>query len=395
MKLIGEYISPAYPDKLANRIIKQIVQFVLRNAGDAICNLKCSIFKEEVLISGFIIHNSDKDFFNYWEIETFIIKMTYNEYGYWYDMPSDLPIDENNPRAIFNLRPKVKNIKITFNVNITKDREKLDKYKKYVMDQTSITGYAVNCEETNYVPVAQYLASKIGKGYDYYVKYNSHSYKCYCDGTYVNGISNSFKILVCLNYDGEEYTYDQIIVNLETNGKTRYEQNQKGYDIKKAFKKYVYDDLVSFKSQELKLLNKVSDDDVTYNLIKEGYSNIGGPYIVPGISGKKLYDNGPEVPVANRSFVGKDYYSIDYCGLIKADEVATNLVKEYGYHSVIVNVKYLANTIEPYFLEAYAISKTGERTKIDDDKLPHKSSFSKKAIFNDIDIKKAFNKSHY
>jgi len=380
MKLIGEYFSEAHPDRLADAIVSKIIKEVLDKTEIAICNLGCSIIKNQVFVFGNIIHDHDEDVMSE-ELIKYLVKDVYYENGYWKASKNNLS------NQYFRVRPVVKGeeddfdetiIEVIVNVEVIKDKAKVAKYKHYVFEQAIITGYAINSKETNYLPVASYIASSLVAKYEYL--FSSAQYilspLVHEKSKY---ISPCFKLKVELDYDGENYRYNEVVVQFVSSDKTPKERVLEKIEVN-------FSSLFDFKSDELQLLNPINKDKFQYVFINEGESNIGGPYTIPGssshLSRLDFYDS-EFIPV-NENGKGKDCNNINVCGAIRARQLAINLVRKYGYYSVFVRVVYLPNTVTPYLIEAYHIDKEGAINKIENNKLPKKYWFSKTAIFEDL-----------
>jgi len=346
----AEYVSRGHPDRLCDAIVNSIVDYVVLKDKDALCGLECAVHTNKVFVDGRIAAGRKRKVINNEKIKT-IVKKVYKDAKYgegcWHPYPEELEI--------------ILDICIETLSDLERD------LRKYSDDQNVVNGYALNSEETNYFPVAHYVALEIGK--ELSSRINEKVF------------GPDFKVLVQLKKDDDNYEWERLTLSV---------QHCPDYQFEFCYSrlKYAIDRILEslFKNTKLKSLSTI--DEAHFYLNGAGDFIKGGPEGDNGLSGKKLCVDfyGPSVPIGGGAIYGKDPHKIDVCGAFRAREIALKLVKEHNYYSVLVNLAWSPGEMSPYIIEAYEIDEFGTRFKIDDGVLPPRDYFSIECINNDLNL---------
>ena len=349
MILVAEYVSSGHPDRLCDAIVNSIVNFVVSKDKDALCGLECAVHTNKVFIDGRIAAGKTEKVININDIKTIVKEVYVNaHYKNVYPNPDDLDI--------------ILNIYIE---TLSDDERDL---RKYSDDQNVVTGYALNSPETNYLPVAHFVAIKLGELLNKNLKYYSY-------------YGPDFKILVQIDYSEGTFKWKRLTIS------TQHRQNKLFKELYNDMKRHVDSYLHQlFQHTKLNLLSTI--DEEHFYLNGAGDFIIGGPLGDNGLSGKKLCIDyyGPSIPIGGGAIYGKDPHKVDVCGAFAARQLALTLVKKYNYYSVLTTLAWSPGEKSPYIIEAYEIDPLGTKMKIDDALLPSKDNFSIEYINNDLNL---------
>lgn len=356
MKLVAEYVSPGHPDRICDAIVNNIVKYVVSKDSDALCGLECAVHTNKVFVDGRIAAGKKTPVIDKKTIRR-IVRETYKEAGYGPLYPKD--------KNSFGWHPYPNNLHIYLDVCIETLSDDERDLRQYSDDQNVVNGYAINNEKTDYLPVAHYIAHVIG---------TSFINRCRRD------LGPDFKVLVQIDDEQGQLCWDRLTISI---------QHSRRENFAEAFRDCLYiisSELKKFKNTKLDSLSTI--DPNKFYLNGAGDFIQGGPEGDNGLSGKKLCIDfyGPQIPIGGGAIYGKDPHKIDVCGAYRARELAVNLVKQYGYHSVFTTLAWSPGEESPYIIEAYEIDEFGTKMKIDDALLPPRDYFFIDCINNDLGL---------
>lgn len=352
MILAAEYVSNGHPDRLCDQIVNDIVTYVVSQDKDALCGLECAVHTNKVFVDGRIAAGKDEPVIDKEKIKD-IVRDVYDRSGY-------------HDRWFGNFKPHAWELEIILDVCIELLSDEERDLRSYSDDQNVVNGYAINNEETNYLPVEHYVAISVGNKYQ--------NMKNIYHGP-------DFKILVQLNKEGNQYNWERLTVSVQHSQKVRY---QDLYDSVKRDIDNILKEL--FDCTSLTSLSAI--DEERFFLNGAGDFIQGGPEGDNGLSGKKLCIDfyGPNVPIGGGAIYGKDPHKVDVCGAFRARQLALKLVKEHGFTSVFTTLAWSPGEKAPYIIQAYEIDEFGAKFPIDKSLLPPKDFFSIDCINNDLNL---------
>lgn len=348
MKYYAEYVSKGHPDRLCDQIVERIVTYVVSKDKDALCGLECAVHTNKVFVDGRIAAGKEEVVIDEDKIKD-IVRSVYKDAGYNKTYP-----------------PRPEDLEIILDICIGTLSDDERDLRQYSDDQNVVNGYAINSPETNYLPVAHYLANKIGE--EFFSIKDSF-------------IGPDYKILIQINDDNGKYEWDRFTISTQQNSNLSFDDlywDVKCYInavLKKLFENTIFDSLIGIEEKKF-YLNGAGD------FIQ------GGPEGDNGLSGKKLCIDfyGPEIPIGGGAISGKDPHKIDVCGAFRARQLALKLVKEYGFYSVFTSLTWSPGEKYPHSIKAYSIDQFGTRMEIDESLLPPKDWFSIECINNDLKL---------
>ena len=354
MILTAEYVSNGHPDRLCDAIVNNIVNYVVLKDKDALCGLECAVHTNKVFVDGRIAAGRKKRVIDEEKIKE-IVRNVYEKAGY-----------ENGTWNNWHPYPEELEIFLDICIEPLSDDER--DFRKYSDDQNVVNGYALNSPETDYFPVAHYVALQIGK------KLNEQLITWRRFGP-------DFKVLIQLKKENDGYEWERLTLSVQHTADHTFKDHYSNL-------KYEIDDILEslFKNSKLNSLSSIDEDHFYVN--GAGDFIQGGPEGDNGLSGKKLCIDfyGPSIPIGGGAIYGKDPHKIDVCGALRAREVALKLVKEQGFYSVFVTLAWSPGEESPYIIEAYEIDEFGTKFKIDDSLLPPRDFFSIECCFNDLNL---------
>jgi len=376
-----EYVSPAHKKRLEGFIVYHLVDHLNWYSKGAICDLKCKIkAKNKILISGTIICKPEAIKLPKGYIQKIVRNLYYGKMSrknLEEDYERDVYYSGVSPKTVYNKRLDVpEDIEVIVEIETIIDPEKVEYYMEHVLEDTVVTGYAVNFVQTKYLPISYYLALKFGDHLSGVID-DMGSYRTLCNYATELNIP-TFKIAVGIIFDGFRYRHRNIIISLPRKRKGQYTPQTLAI---------LRSSLLSpkFAGRKLEFLNHMGGDRIVFkrgfsDLEKKGYFD--SECFKPNcFNGYGLY--GPSILDFKKKVNGKDYYNINVCGAVRARQLALLLLREKGYYSVFVKIKYKKDSKEPETIEAYSIDELGKEERIPDELLPEKSWFSKEAIRKD------------
>ena len=348
MKHYAEYVSRGHPDRLCDQIVERIVTYVVSKDKDALCGLECAVHTNKVFVDGRIAAGKDEVVIDEDKIKD-IVRSVYKDAGYYETYP-----------------PRPEDLEIILDICIGTLSDDERDLRQYSDDQNVVNGYAINSPETDYLPVAQYLANKIGEKF-FSLKDAFHG--------------PDYKILIQINDDHGRYEWERFTISTQQDKFLRFDSLYLGVKscikstLKNLFENTIFNSLIEIEEKKF-YLNGAGD------FIQ------GGPNGDNGLSGKKLCIDfyGPEIPIGGGAICGKDPHKIDVCGAFRARELALKLVKEQGYYSVFTSLAWSPGEKYPHSIKAYSIDEFGTRMEIDESLLPPKDWFSIECINQDLKL---------
>lgn len=352
MILLAEFVSPGHPDRLCDAIVNSIVDYVVLRDKDALCGLECAVHTNKVFIDGRIAAGKDKVVIDKETIKNKVIEVYFNA-GYGLD----------------DWCPNPYGLEIYLDVCIETLSDEERELRQYSDDQNVVHGYALNSKGTDYLPVAHYVAIKLG--YALCERRHNLAFR----------FGPDFKILVQINYENEIYKWERLTLSIQHKKKESFERL---YGSIKGIVDSCLEKL--FEGTELNSLSEI--DEEHFYLNRAGDFIQGGPEGDNGLSGKKLCIDfyGPSIPIGGGATHGKDPHKVDFCGALRARELALKLVKEHGFYSVFTTLAWSPGEKSPYIIEAYEIDEFGTTLRVDDSLLPPKDFFSIECINNDLNL---------
>ena len=361
MILTAEYVSPGHPDRLCDAIVNNIVNYVVKKDKDALCGLECAVHTNKVFVDGRIAAGKTRKVISENKIKE-IVRDIYRNAGYKYD--------EYYEHRCWHPYPEELEIILDVCIELLTDEER--DLRKYSDDQNVVNGYALNNESTDYLPVAHFVALKLG---EYLAKHISPG-----------EFGPDFKILVQIKKNEDTYEWDRLTMSIQ-----HKPSNEKGWytyeDNYKTAKNHIDSALKGlFSNTALDSLSKI--DEHHFLLNGAGDFIQGGPEGDNGLSGKKLCIDfyGPSIPIGGGAIYGKDPHKIDVCGALRARQLAVKLVKEYGFNSVFTTLAWSPGEESPYIIEAYEVDEFGAKFQIDNSLLPARDFFSIECTNNDLKL---------
>ena len=357
MVLTAEYVSNGHPDRLCDAIVNNIVNYVVLKDNYALCGLECAVHTNIVFVDGRIAAGRKRRVINNEKIKE-IVRNVYKEAKYgkaeWKGYPDWHPFPEE--------------LEIILDVCIETLSDDERDLRKYSDDQNVVNGYALNSPETDYFPVAHFVAQQVGEKLNKELK------------TW-RRFGPDFKVLIQLKKDDNDYKWERLTLSVQHTSEHAFEDHYSNL-------KHVIDRILEslFNNTKLHSLSTINEDHFYLN--GAGDFIQGGPEGDNGLSGKKLCVDfyGPSIPIGGGAIYGKDPHKIDVCGPLRAREIALKLVKEQGFYSVFVTLAWSPGETSPYIIEAYEIDEFGTKFKIDDSLLPPRDYFSIECINNDLNL---------
>ena len=361
MILTAEYVSNGHVDRLCDSIVNNIVNYVVLKDEDALCGLECAANTNKVFVDGVVKAGKTRKIINEEKIKD-IVKETYFDARY-----KEHQKDGNLCRC--PIHPSPEELEIILDVQIDRLCDEERALRKYSDDQNAVTGYALNSPKTDYLPIEQFVALKLGHWL--------------CVGMWsTEGLDYGpdLKLLVQIEKDGQDYKWHRLSISAQ--------HRHSSYDRMYRHLKSCVVDCLEINAGDWwpRSLSKIDNEKLYVN--GAGDFIDGGPLGDNGLSGKKLCIDfyGPSIPIGGGAIYGKDPHKVDVCGALKARELAVKLVKEHNFYSVLTTLSWAPGEETPCVIEAYEIDEFGTKMRIDDSLLPPRESFSITAINNDLKL---------
>lgn len=350
MILTAEYVSDGHPDRLCDSIVNGIVNYVVLKDKDALCGLECAVHTNKVFVDGRIAAGHKETVIDNDKIKE-IVRNVYKEARY----------------GDRDYHPFPEELEIILDVCIETLSDDERDLRRYSDDQNIVNGYALNSPETDYLPVAHYVALQIGERLKKRLE--------------ISSFGPDFKVLVQLKKENDDYEWERLTLSVQHNKIFTFDYNYSSL-------KYTIDEILLSLFDKTKFHSISTIDESHFYLNGAGDFIQGGPEGDNGLSGKKLCIDfyGPSIPIGGGAIYGKDPHKIDVCGPLRAREIALKLVKDYGFYSVFITLAWSPGEQSPYIIEAYEIDEFGTKFKIDDSLLPSKDFFSIECINNDLNL---------
>lgn len=361
MILTAEFVSKGHPDRLCDAIVNEIVNYVVLKDKDAFCGLECAVNTNKVFVDGRIAAGKDEKVIDEDKIKE-IVREVYRNAGYG---------TNEDPRFSWT-PPNPENLVIILDVCIDLLCDDERDFRQYSDDQNVVNGYAIDSKDTDYLPVEQYVALKLGRIFNDAILGSSYLREIF---------GPDFKMLVQLNEKNGKYSWERLTFSIQHRPSEKF---QKIYEY--AFRKVKVELRGLFVNTRFSSLASIDEEHFFLN--GAGDFVQGGPEGDNGLSGKKLCLDfyGPSIPIGGGAIYGKDPHKIDVCGAFRARELAVKLVKEHGYHSVFTTLAWSPGEKTPHIYEAYEIDIFGTKIQIDESRLPDKDYFSIERINNDLKL---------
>lgn len=355
MRYADEYVGCGHPDRLCDRIVERIVDRVVKRDSDALCGLECAVHTDKVFVDGRIAAGRGKTVIDRTEIEE-IVRSVYRDAGY--------SADRTSPGKESWWHPYDTELTVYQDVCIEPLSDDERDLRRYSDDQNVVSGYALNDPRTGYLPVAHFVANKVGREFDSLFR---------TDPRY----GSDYKILVDLDCDGKLYRWNRLTVSIHHHREVDFQT--------------LYGDVKERVVRSLTgLLPGLLEPFDVERLFVNGAGDFiqGGPMGDNGLSGKKLVVDfyGPEVPIGGGAICGKDPHKIDVCGPLRARQLAVNLVRETGFREVYTQLFWSPGESAPHTISAYGSDEFGTRIEIPQSRLPAQDTFSIECCNNDMKL---------
>lgn len=346
---IAEFVSPGHPDRLADAIVESIVDLAVGRDAEALVGVECAVHTDHVFIDGRIAAGArGACIVRHDEIDA-LARKVYREAGYggiWIHAPEKLKVIQN-----VCLEP------------LSDDERAI---RKLSDDQNVVTGYACNHPETDYLPLAHFVANYIGREVDAWRR------------TVSDKFGPDFKVLVHIDEKDGRYEWRRLTLSIQHRaGLFAAEQHELVLPVVRG----------ALAELEARGLAGISDLPLE-NFILNGAGDfiVGGPEGDNGLSGKKLAVDfyGPEVPIGGGAICGKDPHKVDVAGAFRARELALRLLKERGGNAVTVRLGWTPGDAAPAFREAESIDSLGLSHPIPPAALPPEDWFRIDTIVSEM-----------
>lgn len=189
MKHYAEYVGKGHPDRLCDQIVNDIVLYVISKDKDALCGLECAVHTNKVFVDGRIAAGKNKRVINEKKIKE-IVREVYHRSGY-----GIRPSLRHYTGQDFGFHPFPEELDIILNVCIERLSDEERDLRSYSDDQNVVNGYAINNKETDYLPVAHYLALYIGERVS--------------NNQFLSDYGRDFKVLVSINEENGKLSWDR------------------------------------------------------------------------------------------------------------------------------------------------------------------------------------------
>jgi S-adenosylmethionine synthetase len=345
----AEYVSPGHPDRLADAIAESIVTAALRQRPDALVGVEVAVHTDCVFVDGRIAAGTQRV-----DIEK-IVRDVYRDAGYggpWKPDPAKIRVttelcEEVLPAQESDIRP-------------------------FSDDQNIVIGYACGDERTNYLPVAHWISSELGRRLFAHLRSEAD-----LSATF----GPDFKILSSLSVapGATQVVWDQLILSVQHLPKLSYERQHRT--------------LIPILRQllgelENEGLQGAASTFTSDKLILNGAGEfaVGGPEGDNGLSGKKLVIDhyGPGVAIGGGALAGKDPHKVDKCGALRARQLAKKLVRK-GVDEARVILGWAPGGDAPFLVEA-STNHGNVSLQVPREELPPDEWFNIKAIVGDLEL---------
>ena len=345
----AEYVSPGHPDRLADAIAEGIVTAALQQKRDALVGVEVAVHRGCVFIDGRIAAGPTRV-----DVDR-IVREVYTRAGYggaWMPAPGNLVIttdlcEEELPEQEADIRP-------------------------FSDDQNIVIGYACGGPQTNYLPLAHWVAGELGRRL--FARLRG-------DPVLARTFGPDFKILASLEVASRTSPAEwrQLIFSVQHTPELSSEEQHR---ILLPMIGGILADL------EASGLPGISSSFSPRRLILNGAGAFatGGPEGDNGLSGKKLVIDhyGPLVAIGGGAICGKDPHKVDKCGAVRARQWAKQLVRA-GVDEARVTLGWAPGGDSPFLVDAVT-SQSGVNVRMPRDELPANEWFSIGRIVHDLEL---------
>ncbi|MDP3735236.1 MAG: methionine adenosyltransferase domain-containing protein [bacterium] len=312
MKTYGEWVFPGHPDKLSDRIADSIVDEALIDDPDALVGIEVAVHRNKVFIDGRIACP---------HAETFdcseIARRVFRESGY---------------SSVF--LPDPTRLSIDTDLCVGDFREDERRIRSISDDQNIVTGYAELNPDTNFLPIAHFVAYTIAREF--------------CDQRKENiRIGPDGKVLVVIESEGRssgvrtEYRLEAVSFSVH------HQSELNTIEIVKTAKQVLECAMVKLPSVHTRWNGGSGKTEVIVN--GAGDFAVGGPEGDNGLAGKKLVVDayGPHIPIGGGALSGKDPHKIDRAMALRARQIAKHIVISGVAERALVWLAFVPGEREP------------------------------------------------
>ena len=345
----AEYVSPGHPDRLADAIAEGIVTAALQQKRDALVGVEVAVHRGCVFIDGRIAAGPTRV-----DVDR-IVREVYTRAGYggaWMPAPGNLVIttdlcEEELPAQEADIRP-------------------------FSDDQNIVIGYACGGPQTNYLPLAHWVAGELGRRL--FARLRG-------DRVLAATFGPDFKILASLEVASRTSPAEwrHLILSVQhTPGLSSEEQHRCLLPIIGG----ILADL------EASGLPGISSSFSPRRLILNGAGEFatGGPEGDNGLSGKKLVIDhyGPLVAIGGGAICGKDPHKVDKCGAVRARQWAKQLVRA-GVDEAQVTLGWAPGGDSPFLVDAVTM-RAGVSLRVPRQEAPAAAWFSIRRMVAELEL---------
>jgi len=294
----AEFVFPGHPDKLSDAIADALVQEASRREKRALVGVEVAVHRNSVFVTGRIGCEGAEEI-NIADI----VRDVYRTAGYGIDWGPE---------------PDGLNIQTDICLGPLEDGEA--DFRSLSDDQSICTGYATATAETNYLPVAHWLANILGRRL-IDLRTDAPELKLGPDG----------KVIVVIREEDGQFHLDAFSCSLQ--------QKSASDDLAlhRAVRVTLKDALKNLSEAFSKLAPNIPDE---LSVNGAGAFEVGGPEGDNGLSGKKLVVDayGPGIPIGGGALSGKDFFKVDRAGALHARRIAKAVVMTCAASEVSVRV---------------------------------------------------------
>jgi S-adenosylmethionine synthetase len=345
----AEYVSPGHPDRLADAVAESIVTAAVQQKPGALVGVEVAVHNDCVYVDGRIAAGTHPV-----DIEK-IVRNVYRAAGYddqWTPDPGKIRVTTDVCQEVLSA-------------------EESD-IRPFSDDQNIVIGYACGDARTNYLPVAQWVSSELGRRLFEQIRSAPELSSIF---------GPDFKLLVSLAVKPGESRIEwrRLVLSVQHAPKLPYERQHR---ILLPLLERI------LRRQEAGGLEGIASTFTSDKLLLNGAGEfaVGGPAGDNGLSGKKLVIDhyGPGVPIGGGALAGKDPHKVDKCGALRARQLAKTLVRQ-GVDEARVILAWAPGGEAPFLIEAFT-NRGGVNLQVPRDELPVEGWFSIKSIVRDLEL---------
>lgn len=301
----AEFVLPGHPDKICDAIADALVQGATRRQRRALCGVEVAVHRRTVTVTGRIAGAGAEEI----DVDA-IVREVYRSAGYdacWYPAPEDLVVATDLCLGPLN--------------------EGEAEFRGVADDQSIVTGYAIDCPGTNYLPPEHWLAWRLARELEL-LRVVRPDLQLGPDG----------KVIVLLE-QGEGLRLASLSVSLQQR------LDSDCIELHRAVLGVAQRQLEEA-AKSVPGLERTLPGDVVVN--GAGNFAVGGPEGDNGLSGKKLVVDayGPRVAIGGGALSGKDFFKADRAGAIIARRLAKAVVLTGAAHECTATLAWFPGDIE-------------------------------------------------